>query len=232
MRQIPFGRCFWNGSAAPSPFYNGRQLPTTLDLIKRGAEADIYLTEWFGRPAVSKVRHPKSYRNSELDKRLRRQRTVREATMLHSVKSLGISAPLVYFVDANQYTIIMEYVRGSTVHALPPKEVPTHCKEMGRVAGLLHSAGIMHGDLTTSNFILNGGLFLIDMGLSRRTPKPEDWAVDMRLIKEILGSSHAEVLDESWEALLSGYAQTMDRHDKVLHLVAKIESLGRYARVV
>ncbi|MCE2509360.1 MAG: Kae1-associated kinase Bud32, partial [Nitrosopumilaceae archaeon] len=72
----------------------------------------------------------------------------------------------------------------------------------------------------------------IDMGLSRRTTKPEDWAVDMRLIKEILSSAHARVLEESWEALTDGYAQTMPRHAEVLRLVARIESRGRYARVV
>ena len=203
-----------------------------MKLVKRGAEADIYLTEWFGRPAVSKVRHPKPYRNPDLDARLRRRRTAREASMLHMVKSLGVSSPLVYFVDINCHTIIMEYVQGTAVHSLPDEDVPGHCRDMGRVAGLLHSAGVMHGDLTTSNFILGEGLSLIDMGLSRRTTKPEDWAVDMRLIKEILSSAHARVLEESWTALVSGYAQTMSRHAEVLRLVARIESRGRYAQVV
>lgn len=203
-----------------------------MELLKRGAEADIRLTEWFGRPAVLKVRHPKPYRNPDLDARLRRQRTLREASMLHMVKSLGISSPLVYFVDAGRHSIIMEHVRGAPVHSLPAGEIPGHCREMGRIAGLLHSAGIMHGDLTTSNFILADRLFLIDMGLSRRTIKPEDWAVDMRLIKEMLGSAHAEVMEESWGALVGGYALTMPRHAEVLRLVSRIEARGRYARVV
>ena len=214
------------------PFNSSTYPAMPLDLVKRGAEADIYLTEWFDRPAISKVRHPKPYRNPDLDARLRRRRTLREASMLHMVKSLRIPSPLVYFVDAARHTIIMEYVRGTPVHSLPDRDIPGHCREMGRVAGLLHSAGIMHGDLTTSNFILGEGLFLIDMGLSRRTTKPEDWAVDMRLIKEILSSAHARVLEESWEALTDGYAQTMPRHAEVMRLVARIEGRGRYARVV
>ena len=208
------------------------RMRVSLELLKRGAEADIYVTEWFGRPAVMKTRHPKPYRNPDLDVRLRRRRTVREASMLHVVKSLGIYAPLVYFVDTNHHAIIMERIAGTPVHSLPPADIPGHCREMGRVAGLLHSAGIMHGDLTTSNFISGERLFLIDMGLSRRTSKPEDWAVDMRLIKEILGSAHAEVLEASWKALVSGYAQTMPAHAEILKLVARIESRGRYARVV
>ena len=203
-----------------------------MELVKRGAEADIYHTEWFGRPAILKERRPKPYMNPDLDLRLRRGRNLREASMLHEVKSLGIPAPLVYFVDTNQHAIIMERIQGTPVHSLPSSDIPRHCLEMGRVAGLLHSAGIMHGDLTTSNFISGERLFLIDMGLSRRTPKPEDWAVDMRLIKEILGSAHAEVMEESWEALVSGYAQTMPDHAEVMRRVAVIESRGRYARVV
>lgn len=203
-----------------------------MKLLKRGAEADICLTDWFGRPAVLKVRHPKPYRNPDLDARLRRQRTVREAFMLHAVKSLGVSTPLIYFVDPGRHHIIMEYIEGTPVHSLPAREIPIHCREMGRIAGLLHSDGIMHGDLTTSNFILAGRLFLIDMGLSRHTIKPEDWAVDMRLIKEMLSSAHAEVLEESWEALTAGYASMMPRHAEVLRLVSRIEARGRYARVV
>ena len=203
-----------------------------LKLIRRGAEADIYMGDWFGRPAVSKVRHPKPYRNPDLDVRLRRRRTLREASMLHTIKSLGISSPLVYFVDVDHYAITMEYIEGVTIHSLPDRDIPVHCQEMGRVAGLLHSAGIMHGDLTTSNFILGERLFLMDMGLSRHTTKPEDWAVDMRLIKEILSSAHAGVMEECWEGLTAGYAQTMARHATVMRLVERIESRGRYARVV
>lgn len=205
-----------------------------MELIKRGAEADIYETQWFGRPAVSKVRTPKPYRNPDLDGRLRRQRTLREADMLHSVKSLGIPTPLVYFVDPGRYTIIMQKIRGPTVHSLPGGGIIRHCRAIGEVAGLLHSAGIMHGDLTTSNFVSGDRLYLLDMGLSRRTTKPEDWAVDMRLVKEILSSAHAEVMEEAWGRLVEGYASAMgsSSRDRVMRLVSEIEARGRYARVV
>ena len=203
-----------------------------MNLIKRGAEADIYRTEWFGRPAIVKARTPKPYRNEQLDGRIRRRRTIREADMLHSVKALGIRSPLVYFVDVGGHSITMEDLGGTTVHSMPDETILSHCAGMGRAAGLLHSAGIMHGDLTTSNFVYNGRLCLIDMGLSRRTPKPEDWAVDMRLIKEILGSAHARIMEPAWDRLISGYCQSMPEWRRVLALTARIESRGRYARVV
>ena len=203
-----------------------------MRLLKRGAEADIYETDWFGLPAICKVRRPKPYRNPDLDTRLRRQRTLREASMLHMVKSLGVPAPLVYFVDPKAYSITMQHVSGSTLHSLSDPEILSRCAEVGRIAGLLHAAGIMHGDLTTSNFVLADRLYLIDMGLSRRTIKAEDWAVDMRLIKEILGSAHAGILDDAWRMLVGGYSETMGEYRRVLQLVSVIEGRGRYARVV
>ncbi len=203
-----------------------------MQLIKRGAEADIFKILWHDRSAISKVRKPKPYRNHDLDIRLRRQRTLREASMLSEVKSLGISTPLVYFVDPTQYTIIMQHIDGDTLHSLPPHEILNHCPEMGRIVGLLHAGGIMHGDLTTSNFIISDRLYLLDMGLSRRAAKPEDCAVDLRLIKEILGSAHAVILDEAWELLIKGYSGIMTDWDHILRLVSSIERRGRYANVV
>lgn len=203
-----------------------------MQLIKRGAEADIYHTWWFGRDAILKTRNPKPYRNTELDMRLRRQRTIREASMLHLVKSLGIHSPLVYFVNTKQYTIVMQHIAGKPIHSLSNDEILSHCDSMGQVAGLLHSAGIMHGDLTTSNFLYSDDLYLIDMGLSSRTTKPEDWAVDMRLIKEIFNSAHADIIREAWDKLKAGYAKTMPQWRRVLKITSDIERRGRYARVV
>jgi len=58
----------------------------------------------------------------------------------------------------------------------------------------MHKNGIMHGDLTTSNFILvKGKISVIDFGLALRTQKPEDHAVDLRLFKEILNSAHEDI---------------------------------------
>src|SRR3989304_4815556 len=58
------------------------------------------------------------------------------------------------------------------------------CSEIGRIVGVMHKNGIMHGDLTTSNFIVsNGKMFVLDFGLANKTKKPEDHAVDLRLFK-------------------------------------------------
>ncbi len=64
---------------------------------------------------------------------------------------------------------------------------------MVNIVGIMHKNGIMHGDLTTSNFILSKNkVYVIDFGLSQKTIKSEDHAVDLSLIKEILNSAHAK----------------------------------------
>jgi TP53 regulating kinase-like protein len=93
----------------------------------------------------------------------------------------------------------------------------------------------MHGDLTTSNFILfQDTVFVIDFGLSQNTIKPEDHAVDLRLIKEILNSAHAHIMEQSWKNFLLGYKSVVGNayFTKITKLVTEIESRGRYAEVV
>ena len=92
----------------------------------------------------------------------------------------------------------------------------------------------MHGDLTTSNFILfQNTVYVIDFGLSQNTIKPEDHAVDLRLIKEILNSAHAKIMKSSWKNFLIGYKSIVGNTNyiKITNLVLDIESRGRYATV-
>lgn len=206
-----------------------------MKLIKRGAEADIYQTVWRGADAILKIRAPKKYRNPVLDARLRRQRTAKESQMISYVKSFGAPSPLVYFVDHKQAGITMQMIPGTPVHDLPESEIVGAARGMGRLAGMLHKNGVMHGDLTTSNFILlDEILYIIDFGLSQNTIKPEDHAVDLRLIKEILNSAHAGVMEPAWNNFLAGYEYETGRQYSatITRLVSEIEGRGRYARVV
>ena len=206
-----------------------------MKLLKKGAEADLYQTDWQGCPAITKIRKVKRYRNPALDARIRRQRTLKESQMLALVKSFGIPAPLVYFVNLKDTSITMQKIPGQTVHDLPEPQIIQLSQNIGQLAGLLHKNGVMHGDLTTSNFILSQNkLFVIDFGLSQNSIKPEDHAVDLRLIKEILNSAHARITEPSWKNLLNGYKSVVGSsyHARITGLVREIESRGRYANVV
>ena len=206
-----------------------------MKLLKKGAEADVYLSSWNGKKAILKIRKEKTYRNSVLDKRIRKQRTIKESEIISQVKSFGISTPLIYFLDVNKCSILMQYIDGKLVRDMNEKVIEKTCFEIGKIVGILHKNGIMHGDLTTSNFILTKKqLVLIDFGLANRTEKPDDHAVDLRLFKEILNSAHAKVMEESWKNFQKGYSKSVGIKytNKILNLVAVIESRGRYATVV
>ena len=206
-----------------------------MKLLKKGAEADIYLTSWDGSEAVLKIRKTKDYRNPSLDMRLRRQRTIRESQTISHVKSFGIPAPLVYFVNLGDSSIMMQKIPGTPVHDLPESRIVLLSREIGRLAGTMHRNGVMHGDLTTSNFVyFKKTVYVLDFGLSQKTCRPEDHAVDLRLIKEILNSAHARIIESSWRNFLAGYKSAVGAAycAKITGLVLAIEGRGRYARVV
>ena len=206
-----------------------------MKLIKKGAEADIYTGIWKNSKSLFKIRKIKNYRNSTLDSKIRKQRTIKESQMLSLVKSFGIPTPLVYFVNLEKNMIVMQEIPGKSVHDLPELKIIEISKQIGKLVGLLHKNGVMHGDLTTSNFILfKNIIYMIDFGLSQNTIKPEDHAVDLRLIKEILNSAHAKIMESSWKNFLLGYKSVVGNayQTKIVKLVSDIESRGRYAQVV
>ena len=206
-----------------------------MKLIKTGAEADIFTTSWDNSQAILKIRKPKNYRNPILDSSIRKQRTVKESQMISEAKSFGIPTPLVYFVNLSNSSITMQLIPGKPIHDLPNSKIVSLSEKMGKLVGQMHKNGIMHGDLTTSNFIFHKNkIYVIDFGLSQKTIKPEDHAVDLRLIKEILNSAHAEIIDKTWPKFLKGYKSIVgsSKYFKIVKLVSDIESRGRYATVV
>lgn len=200
-------------------------------IIKRGAEADVYLIPWYKTMAISKLRSPKKYRNIVLDNLIRGRRTIHEATMLNDVKTTGIKTPFIYFLDPKRAEIIMEYIDGKNVKDILSKEIGF---EIGKCVSILHNNNIIHGDLTTSNFIKsNHDLYLIDFGLSFYSERIEDMATDIRIIKEIFSSAHIDIFEETYKCFLKGYAEhTNNNFNRILKVVKDIEARGRYARVV
>ena len=206
-----------------------------MRLVKKGAEADIYQTKWHNSKAILKIRKSKNYRNPLLDKKIRKQRTIKESQIISEVKLAGIPAPLIYFVNLEKSSIIMQEIPGKPVHDLSNSKIISLSKNIGKLVGTMHKNGIMHGDLTTSNFIFfKNMLYVIDFGLSQNTIKPEDFAVDLRLIKEILNSAHAKIMKHAWKNFLQGYKSVVGnaKYVKITKLVSDIESRGRYATVV
>jgi len=115
---------------------------------------------WQGMQAVYKVRKPLTYRLPVLDDSIRRQRTIREAEMIHLSRRAGVPTPYLYEVDVPGSTIVMEFVEGTRLRdvmgLMGDGEVRGAFREFGAATARLHSAGIVHGDLTTANVIVRG----------------------------------------------------------------------------
>ena len=207
-------------------------------LLYRGAEADVMRGDWQGLDAVYKIRKPLLYRLTVLDDAIRKQRTIHEAQMIHLAKEAGVSSPYLYDVDLPSSTLVMEYVKGDRlkdlIGSMSKRRAELVFNEFGSSAGALHKAGIMHGDMTTANVIARGGaLVFIDFGLSTRTSRVEDHAVDLRLIKETMAGAHPDEAPAALEAFNRGYAGVAGqaRARAVLKQLQAIERRGRYARV-
>ena len=86
-------------------------------------------------------------------------RTVHEPQLMHEAKAAGVPTPLIYMVNVPEAAIVMEYIEGQQIKQLlnkaPQEQRHELCIAIGTLIGKLHSHGLIHGDLTTSNMILS-----------------------------------------------------------------------------
>lgn len=186
--------------------------------IGRGAEAVITLSG----ETVLKDRIPKTYRHPAIDNNLRKSRTRKETKILGKLPGI---APIILSSDSES-KIEMEHIKGPLLKEVLDKK-PELAKEIGKITGILHDKHIMHGDLTTSNMILdsNGKIRLIDFGLSQDTHKVEDKAVDLHLFKEAVESKHFKHMNLIWENFLKGYKPS--NRKEILERLEIVEARGR-----
>jgi TP53 regulating kinase-like protein len=203
-------------------------------VIAKGAEADLVLMEWNGLTALAKRRKPKRYRHPELDRHLRKTRTRIEADIIHRAKLSGVPTPLLYRVDSEEAVIVMEYIYGvkvrDAVDGLTGEERRTLFRRIGGYAGRLHGAGIIHGDLTTSNILKQGDrLVFIDFGLAEVSAEVEKRGVDLNLMKRMLTSTHYRHQEELLAAFVEGYRGTLGGEaEEALTRMEEVAKRGRY----
>jgi TP53 regulating kinase-like protein len=205
-------------------------------LIKKGAEASLYLAEWHDKKVIMKRRLPKKYRLSPLDKRIRSYRTIHEPQLMHEARKAGVPTPIIFLVDVKQSTIIMEFIEGKLVKQLLGKVSENQrlslCIEIGRSIGRLHINGVIHGDLTTSNMIQTseGKTFFMDFGLGEKSKELEARGVDLHLMKRALQSTHFRFAEQCFNAVVKGYSEILDGQTvkNVLAKIEEIEKRGRY----
>ena len=185
----------------------------------RGAEAVV--TE--SRGDVIKRRLSKKYRNPSLDARLIAERTRAEARLISQARRYGVPTPLIRDVTAD--SIVMERIDGPMLKLDLTRD---HVHDAGRIVGRLHTAGIIHGDLTTSNFIVRDGrCVLIDFGLSYISSEIESRGVDLHVFFQTLESTAPDHADLR-KAFCEGYAETFEESKDVFERVEEIRLRGRY----
>lgn len=232
-------------------------------IIARGAEAVIIKSG----NSIIKTRVTKGYRLPILDERLRKLRTRSEAKLIEKAGKI-ISVPRLIsspnsksssLIQSNQqraglqdnYTLQIEHIAGKKLSDnLEKLNYAEICRQIGSSLAKLHDAGIIHGDLTTSNLIYvpkspifhkkpshknnnkskavhEGKVFFIDFGLGFHSNRIEDKAVDLHLIKEALEAKHPKIYEKAFKSILEGY-KSSQHYQKTIKQLEKVEKRGRY----
>lgn len=198
-----------------------------MEIMAKGAEAIIYLE---GGKLV-KERVPKRYRVPELDLRLRKIRTQREAKLLKNAEKAGVSVPKVYRTDMRSYKIFMEHIAGQpmkeVLESADEASLKEICAKIGSSLSALHDANIVHNDLTSSNMIYSAGrVYYIDFGLGGTSTRIEDKAMDLVVFKRSLQVAHSRRFRTIWGCLMDAYKGTK----QLSEIMARVEVIERRAR--
>ncbi|EAS34776.3 BUD32 protein kinase [Coccidioides immitis RS] len=133
------------------------------------------------------------------------------------------------------------------------EDIRSLLRRIGRVIGALHKAGVIHGDLTTSNLILRGQsnenttnidphsttlkpnlegeIVLIDFGLASQSVQDEDRAVDLYVLERAFGSSHPRT-EIFFDEVLKAYRESFKGASSVLETLKKVRMRGRKRSMV
>ena len=197
-----------------------------MNIISRGAEA-ILIKE---NDLIIKKRIRKNYRINEIDQKIRKFRTRSEAKILKKIEF----APKVYDFNDDEMEIRMEFIDGKLVRDvlddISAEDRKKLCVEIGEKIGKMHDLDVIHGDLTTSNFIFKNKVYFIDFGLGFISKRIEDKATDLRLLRQALESKHYKHFDESYKNVIDGYKNSKDSKKIIEWLEKKVEKRGRYKR--
>lgn len=221
-----------------------------LEIISQGAEAIVFKTSvhpYCQSPKLNnshefivKYRPSKRYRHPKLDKTITKSRTVGEVKFMHKLSRVGINAPRIILVDFQTGIIWMEYSgvqsfksrlwgveKTGTPEDCVADDIKQVCNRVGDLIGQLHTNDMIHGDLTSSNIMLESddNPSLIDFGLSSYSGLAEDKAVDIYVLERAIQSTHSEYADKYNEWLLDGYEKAYQGSKKYREVIGRLEEV-------
>ena len=212
-------------------------------LVKQGAEARVYGTDFLGKPAIVKERFVKTYRVAALDEKLTHRRMGQEVRSMARCRRHGIRAPAVYHLDLEGRLVYMERITDGVlmkdyVAGLDPERdsaaIAHLMKATGTVLAEMHDIDVVHGDLTTSNMMYDRDtdrLTLIDFGLSFASGLAEDKGVDLYVLERAFLSTHPGT-EEHFKVLLSSYTEKSKHAAAVIRKLDEVRLRGRKRTMV
>jgi len=196
------------------------------ELIQEGAEAKIFKKTDNNIITIIKQRINKKYRINAINKLLIPSRTRREAKVISKLQKLNLNVPKLIFNNKKDI-LEMEFIKGDKIRDILDKNIEL-AEEIGNYLAIMHDNNIIHGDLTTSNMILdkNSDLVFIDFGLSLFSHRLEDKAVDIHLFKQALESKHHKVFEQAYNSFIKGYKKSKN-YKEVIQRLKNVEKRGR-----
>ena len=200
-------------------------LENNIIYSKKGAESIIREGKFHEYDSIVKERIIKSYRNRELDLRLRNKRMRNEIVMLHRMMEAGLNVPSVFSINEDRMSFEMEEIPGIQASNIGKVDVEI-LDEIAKCVSRLHEVDIIHGDLTLNNMILNeGNIYLIDPSMGKVSKTLTDMAYDIRLLKESMISIYGNDAYEKFERI---YRENSERCNEVVNVLHDIEKRRRY----
>ena len=220
----------------------------SVEILSQGAEGKLYIGEHNGQRCLVKERFVKKYRHPDLDTQLTKERLRAESKAINRCIAAEILVPKVYHMDLNDRKIYMEYFEKAItvkhyVNNILPKAQQNDAEEVlqtlgtkiGKAVGKMHSNNIIHGDLTTSNMLLNSDddsfnkyeLIMIDFGLAHYSQSTEDKGVDLYVLERALLSTHSSLVT-FFDIILAAYKEHNPKSHK--EVVVKFEAVRARGR--
>ena len=223
-----------------------------LRVIAQGAEGRIYDIIYLTKPTIIKERLIKRYREPTLDRKINKHRLFLEARCMFRCIKSGILTPAVYMIDVDNLRLYIEKIEGTTIKDLLrrigtvqstihmeveqssadsiiyPNECLEWAKKIGIALGRMHDIDVVHGDLTTSNMMLNsaGNIVIIDFGLAGKSTNAEDKAVDLYVLERAFISTHPGS-EEIVKTIIQNYVISSTKSKPIMQRLEQVRLRGR-----
>ncbi len=198
---------------------------------RRGAEASIIDTEFYGRKAIKKTRMEKNYRNAELDRRIRNERIRNEFNLLFKLKENGINVPVIYDFDKYDYSLTMEKIEGITLNKLiNENNLPLDkIRSLGILLAHMHNKLLSHGDLNPNNIMVRENqIYLIDPSMGSVSCSIEEMADDIFLLTESFKSLFSQFSQPLEKTLIESYSEVSNNYIEIASVLDEIRQRRRY----